>query len=48
MPTEHDMNKINDYRIGKKFKVEKAAMEKRGGPFKKPLTIADNPFVHFF
>jgi hypothetical protein len=23
-------------------------MEKRGSPFKKPLTIVDNPFVHYF
>ena len=31
----------------KKYRDEKAAMEKREGPFKKPLTTADNLFVHY-
>jgi hypothetical protein len=41
-------NKVNEYRIGEKYKDEKAAMEKRGSLFKKPLTVSDNPFVYYF
>jgi hypothetical protein len=48
MLTQHDINKGNDYQIGNKYKDEKAAMEKRGSPFKKPLTVANNPFVYYF
>ena len=45
MLTQHDINKGNDYQIGNKYKDEKAAMEKRGSPFKKPLTVANNLFT---
>jgi hypothetical protein len=48
MLTQHDINKVNEHRIGKKYYDEKAAMEKRGSLFKKPLTISDNPFVYYF
>jgi len=48
MLTQHDIKKGNEYRIGKKYKDEKATMEKRGSPFKKPHTISNNPFVDYF
>jgi hypothetical protein len=43
--TQENINKVNEYRFGKMYKDERAAIEKWGSAFKMPLTLPENPFV---
>ncbi len=46
--TQENINKVNEYHIRKKYRDEKAAIEKWGSMFKKPLTLEENPFIFEF
>jgi hypothetical protein len=46
--SEEDIRKVNEARLGNKYKDEKVAIEKQGSPFKKTLTLDNHPFIREF